>query len=1384
MKQISVFHKGVISDLDYSKLENDVLVFPTSDIRITNMDGKGLIVTPIDGNEKVFELTDGFVIFGACQYNGIAYIISYNSNLGLGEIGSFPSPKEGGGFEEVYKPLMNLFSFGFEYHKKNNTIPLVIPMRSGNFNFDLEHPVGDQMIALPEFDGTISLVFTDGKNALRLVNSGFNQEGEYKTNRFYWEETLKASIELIKGIPADQHVEFVAVAPNGNMPHGNYFFFYRYLDYSNNPTVFIGESQPISVHEFSDTDDRHKIGGDDNSNSSIILRLSNLDISFAFIELAYVRFYSGVEGIVLSEIQRVGKLFPVPPGGQIEATVTGFETLVPLSIASILEPVNTEVVCESIIGYDRRLWGANWKGKPIDFDMLREAALQIKLGYDDKKVFLREDFHDFYAQPENTKFAGYFRGEAYSCKVSFKLKGGYETEAFPVKGIDARELRSADVTGAYNNHSPLVNDRGIIIMPTQAYSPIDSADYFNFMGHILGITYDVSGINSWMEDLSKDRSWFKDNVSEIIFLRAERKPNLMYQGLATRVFGRKINTHHSPIVYNGASIPIMVGKDWRGGRHNADIPTVFKRTLGDSPRKVAGGIVFNTQYSEGSRDELLYTENQSSDEVRIRGVFSTDYIFGSKEKLSNSDKPWIRPLAVVKESHELLDAFKPRPGVEYIRSYAPNIGKRNFYSYLRFDSTSSNSYVRVSNFSNVHNSTNWIYPNARAPLGLVNRARDAARNGGILENDDHTQSLFYHRDPHNNFVRYTNRNIQVPPYFGFELPQTANMLNFNECVLVNVYKFDPNSDIYYNLYRDELNLLYYKINEENFLINKINDIPNVVVCYQGDAFLQSTIIKSRTWFPTEEAGTATGNYDDREAIGASISHTGYAKVEFAEMNLRVRHYAHGELLEIFSENEINTALRVRTIDENTFYPNIKATTLTSGIYQTQKTIGKEWWAIYPYAVEPSYDGKHKLTTGIESFRINFGNSKTTSLKPYLSLNPNIPKGDNLFPNRIRYSEKQEPNIPILAYRMWSYNAKRDFDERYGPMLKIYLVYGSIITVQRSSILLHFTNQEEAVPSTTGEMIIGVRSILSASPITIAKYGSQHKFSILFGRSGLYGWDWMNGVIWRVSMIEGGSVMAFQIDQQNMIKNYVKDLRLRVDGTDSPITSNILRGLKDLVFAPINKEGIVTGYDLASSEFFFSVFWVDSNMEQHHEILRFADDLNAFIGTSHFPAMFFFNIHRDMFAVGAKAQGDIYVHNRGEPAKFFGENYSPKFSFIVNGTQSTRSGATVSLFSHDKHFKAIEIESPKYPFPIEKVEFETMFQRAQNNPLYNESEFWLTPEYLMSKWAFPINISYYGQDDFNVGSNLMGKWMKVTVTLNKGINTFVKNVITLFTTKNI
>jgi len=114
---INEFTKGVNSDFDVLRLDNQTSR-DIQNMRMLDVNGKGLVLTNIGGNEERFSLTDGFIPIGSVEYNGVIYIASFSQPTGLGEIGCYPAPEplvnedcSLTGFDASNKKYAPLFNF-------------------------------------------------------------------------------------------------------------------------------------------------------------------------------------------------------------------------------------------------------------------------------------------------------------------------------------------------------------------------------------------------------------------------------------------------------------------------------------------------------------------------------------------------------------------------------------------------------------------------------------------------------------------------------------------------------------------------------------------------------------------------------------------------------------------------------------------------------------------------------------------------------------------------------------------------------------------------------------------------------------------------------------------------------------------------------------------------------------------------------------------------------------------------------------------------------------------------------------------------------------------------------------------------------------------------
>ena len=140
---INEFFKGDNRDIDLLKLPNDT-ARRIQNMRVLDVDGKGLVMTNIGGTEYKFRLTNGFIPVGNCEAGGVGYIASVNPLTGVGEIGCYPAPRalveedcNLSGWDPNNKQYAPLFNFtGVNPARDDNSVSQ--PFRTELFDFNCE----------------------------------------------------------------------------------------------------------------------------------------------------------------------------------------------------------------------------------------------------------------------------------------------------------------------------------------------------------------------------------------------------------------------------------------------------------------------------------------------------------------------------------------------------------------------------------------------------------------------------------------------------------------------------------------------------------------------------------------------------------------------------------------------------------------------------------------------------------------------------------------------------------------------------------------------------------------------------------------------------------------------------------------------------------------------------------------------------------------------------------------------------------------------------------------------------------------------------------------------------------------------------------------------
>ena len=193
----------------------------------------------------------------------------------------------------------------------------LIDLDTEQLNFDLNHPVNIEV--QPSYDGSVNLILNDNKNIPRLINSRFSVRekdtyeivdriGENDTN-IYNSKTFDKDTSLYFQYEYNPTITYLGYV-KGNLPVGKYCFYFTYCDSDDNESDYIAETGLIPVFIGNDSDPRSMDGGIKNqsSNKGIQLKLSNIDKSYNYLKIYYVRYFADYQQNRVYECKKIFKM--------------------------------------------------------------------------------------------------------------------------------------------------------------------------------------------------------------------------------------------------------------------------------------------------------------------------------------------------------------------------------------------------------------------------------------------------------------------------------------------------------------------------------------------------------------------------------------------------------------------------------------------------------------------------------------------------------------------------------------------------------------------------------------------------------------------------------------------------------------------------------------------------------------------------------------------------------------------------------------------------------------------------------------------------------------------------------------------------------------------
>ena len=318
-------------------------------------------------------------------------------------------------------------------------------------NFDLEHPVNIEV--QPSYDGSVNLILNDDKNIPRLINSRFSAReknsyeivdriGENDTN-IYNSDTFDKDTSLYFQYEYNPIVKFDGYM-SGKLQVGQYCFYFTYCDSDDNESDYITETGLIPVFIGNDGDPYSMDGGIKNqeSNKGIRLVLSNLDKSYNYLKIYYLRYFADYQQNRVYECRKINKKYSVN-SDRLYIQITGqeeYEEIDPNILnLSRFNPksIYTQAQCKNMLFFGNIVKNSD------NYKELQDCALRIvpSLKIDNIKTpSSNYEYNSGYYESELMyNNVGYFNEEFYRFGVVFIYQNGSLSNVYNTLGLSLNE---------------------------------------------------------------------------------------------------------------------------------------------------------------------------------------------------------------------------------------------------------------------------------------------------------------------------------------------------------------------------------------------------------------------------------------------------------------------------------------------------------------------------------------------------------------------------------------------------------------------------------------------------------------------------------------------------------------------------------------------------------------------------------------------------------------------------------------------------------------------------------------------------------------------------------------------------------------------------------
>ena len=966
----------------------------------------------------------------------------------------------------------------------------IIDLDTDKLNFDLKHPV--DITIQPSYDGSVNLILNDNKNIPRLINSRFSVRekntyeivdriGENDTN-IYNSESFDKDSSLYFQYNLNPDVEYLGFV-KGNLLVGQYCFYFTYCDADDNESDYIAETGLIPVFIGSDSDPFSIDGGikNQNSNKGIKLRLENIDKSYNYFKIYYVRYFADYQQNRVYECKKIYQKYPINSKIQY-IQITGNEEAEDID-ANILniskfnpKSILTQAQCKNMLFFGNIV-------KNIDnYKELQDCALRIiprivksNLNNVSTNNYSTTSGEGYYNSQNIYNKTGYFNQEYYRFGIVFIYNNGTLSNVYNTLGYEISDNSSnIKYTGKifeqsgfiYNRKYINIDDYGWIRNKSDFFD--SNVSFLNAKGvckldieyendeTILGIKFDIP--QEVIDFLKNDL-----NIRGCFFVRQKCIPNILAQCYLIPMDEQlkapviEVEEDNKKINYYSESFISQRTNNDEGKLVTNDYSSRLIKyekvplTYGISKKAYAGicpDFLLNQPYYNQIFNGGKFKLNQITYNNKLKYKSNRIFVENSNktyQKINTYNQVTICTVTEDVPSIVLQD-----------KTFKLNVGKTEEVFQFEYAGYDSGTYNAGGSSDSAQQATNIVRGNYSPYLAIYS---DYELNTGVLYN-------IYQDSKESQEQEYLNRMNSSEPFYAI-----SNRYNFESFIYNDGIRTLTcwRGDCYINTFTYRLN--------RNF-----NDpsLPN-----------NDKIIDEKTW---------KDNYD----INDSSRWTNISRSDINAVQL-------GNWISFKLRSSMNYALR--SVDHS---------------FVSEEALMGSPRSYYPRS-SLFAQGENKLP---ESYLFNDAYRATLGFKCYFTLN-NINYLKDTFSNRIQYSSVAIQDSFKNNYKESLSTYFRDYSQEYGSIQKLVGFEGYLLVVFEHAIGIAVVNERILAGEGDGEPVfINTKNVLPEELTIITDtYGTQWPESVVKSEAGyVYGVDTVAKKIWRVKGQEIELLSDFKVNK--------------------------------------------------------------------------------------------------------------------------------------------------------------------------------------------------------------------------------------------------------------